>query len=44
MPLIQSRLDSRSPQFAANREQMQALVANCGLRQITGARAHSAAA
>ena len=28
MPLIQSRLDSRSPQFAANREQMQALVAD----------------
>jgi len=28
MPHIQSRLDSRSPQFAANREQMQALVAD----------------
>ena len=28
MPLIQSRLDSRSPQFAANRAQMQALVAD----------------
>ena len=28
MPLITSRLDSRSPQFAANREQMQALVAD----------------
>ena len=28
MPLIQSRLDSRSPQFSANRAQMQALVAD----------------
>ncbi|MCT7359178.1 carboxyl transferase domain-containing protein [Thalassolituus pacificus] len=28
MPHIQSRLDSRSPQFAANRAQMQALVAD----------------
>ncbi|MCD8521620.1 MAG: methylcrotonoyl-CoA carboxylase [Saccharospirillaceae bacterium] len=28
MPLIQSRLDSRSPQFAANRARMQALVAD----------------